>query len=133
MQVIGFFYFANRTEVFNARRQLVAKLVAPTPFLTQADVVPSVKVKVPDVTCLLNSFILFFFLSVCEVDGVTYEPGDQWAADSCTTCSCDGGKIVCQERTCPTPTCSNPTQVRLPVKTVLFPANFDLLLRTTDR
>ncbi|XP_044194009.1 thrombospondin-2-like [Thunnus albacares] len=45
----------------------------------------------------------------CVQDGRMYEQGEHWEVDSCTSCTCQDGKVVCQQVSCPPVSCINPT------------------------
>ncbi|KAG7257235.1 hypothetical protein CRUP_017261 [Coryphaenoides rupestris] len=45
----------------------------------------------------------------CEQDGRLYDHGEAWELDSCTSCSCQGGQVVCRQKSCPPAYCVNPT------------------------
>ncbi|XP_065805514.1 thrombospondin-2-like isoform X1 [Labrus bergylta] len=45
----------------------------------------------------------------CVQDGRVYDHGDDWEVDSCTFCTCQGGKAVCQLMSCPPVSCINPS------------------------
>ncbi|KAM8730454.1 thrombospondin-2-like [Acanthopagrus schlegelii] len=45
----------------------------------------------------------------CMQDGRIYEQGDDWDVDSCTSCTCQDGKVVCQQVSCPPVSCINPS------------------------
>ncbi|KAG7228065.1 hypothetical protein INR49_005687 [Caranx melampygus] len=45
----------------------------------------------------------------CMQDGRIYEQGEDWEVDSCTSCACQDGKVVCQQVSCPPVSCINPS------------------------
>uniref|UniRef100_UPI0037E8427D thrombospondin-2-like n=1 Tax=Semicossyphus pulcher TaxID=241346 RepID=UPI0037E8427D len=45
----------------------------------------------------------------CVQDGRVYDQGEDWEVDSCTFCTCQNGKVVCQLMSCPAVFCINPT------------------------
>ncbi|KAK6293947.1 hypothetical protein J4Q44_G00362730 [Coregonus suidteri] len=46
---------------------------------------------------------------VCVQDGRVYQWEEDWVSDSCTSCTCQEGKAVCQQATCPPVACSSPS------------------------
>ncbi|XP_039894838.1 thrombospondin-2-like isoform X3 [Simochromis diagramma] len=47
----------------------------------------------------------------CVQDGRVYEQGEDWEVDSCTSCTCQDGKVVCQQVSCAPVSCVNPSFV----------------------
>ncbi|XP_014325859.1 thrombospondin-2-like isoform X1 [Xiphophorus maculatus] len=47
----------------------------------------------------------------CMQDGRVYEQGDVWDVDSCTSCACQDGKVVCKQVLCPPVSCISPSFV----------------------
>ncbi|CAL8304735.1 unnamed protein product [Lota lota] len=45
----------------------------------------------------------------CVQDGRMYDHREAWELDSCTSCSCQGGQVVCRQKSCPPVYCANPT------------------------
>ncbi|XP_047464832.1 thrombospondin-2-like isoform X2 [Mugil cephalus] len=45
----------------------------------------------------------------CMQDGRVYKQGDDWDFDSCTSCACQDGKVVCHQVLCPPVSCINPS------------------------
>nr|XP_046233654.1 thrombospondin-2-like isoform X2 [Scatophagus argus] len=45
----------------------------------------------------------------CMQDGRVYQHGDDWEVDSCTSCACQRGKVVCEQVSCPPVSCINPS------------------------
>ncbi|XP_035468388.2 thrombospondin-2-like [Scophthalmus maximus] len=45
----------------------------------------------------------------CVQDGRVYEQGEDWEVDSCTSCTCQDGKALCQQVSCPPVSCINPS------------------------
>ncbi|XP_062331210.1 thrombospondin-2-like isoform X1 [Osmerus eperlanus] len=45
--------------------------------------------------------------SECVQDGRVYPEDDDWELDSCTTCSCQEGEVVCRQVSCPAVSCSS--------------------------
>uniref|UniRef100_A0AAQ6AKF2 Thrombospondin 2b n=1 Tax=Amphiprion ocellaris TaxID=80972 RepID=A0AAQ6AKF2_AMPOC len=45
----------------------------------------------------------------CAQDRRVYEQGEDWEVDSCTSCTCQDGKAVCQQVSCPPVSCINPS------------------------
>lgn len=48
-------------------------------------------------------------LSMCWQDGRLFEDKEDWIVDSCTKCTCQEGKVVCRQITCPPVACANPS------------------------
>nr|XP_046192223.1 thrombospondin-2-like isoform X2 [Oncorhynchus gorbuscha] len=46
---------------------------------------------------------------VCVQDGRVYQREEDWVSDSCTFCTCQEGKAVCRQVTCPPVICSSPS------------------------
>ena len=42
----------------------------------------------------------------CTYQGVLYQPGEQWAVDECTSCTCVSGDVHCGSERCPPLACS---------------------------
>lgn len=49
--------------------------------------------------------------SICWHDGRLFENKEDWIVDSCTKCTCQDGKVVCRQITCPPVSCANPSFV----------------------
>ncbi|ELU18736.1 hypothetical protein CAPTEDRAFT_147203, partial [Capitella teleta] len=49
-------------------------------------------------------------MNSCEVDGTHYRDGESWHPDDCSTCTCRGGKVTCEEAKCPAVECANPVK-----------------------
>lgn len=47
--------------------------------------------------------------SMCWQDGRLFEDKEDWIVDSCTKCTCQEGKVVCRQITCPPVACANPS------------------------
>lgn len=47
--------------------------------------------------------------SICWHDGRLFENKEDWIVDSCTKCTCQDGKVVCRQITCPPVSCANPS------------------------
>ncbi|KAM6951035.1 thrombospondin-2-like [Aplochiton taeniatus] len=47
--------------------------------------------------------------NMCVLDGRVYEQGEEWDEDSCTSCTCQAGKIVCRRMSCPLVSCASPS------------------------
>uniref|UniRef100_A0A8B9R6J8 Thrombospondin 2 n=1 Tax=Astyanax mexicanus TaxID=7994 RepID=A0A8B9R6J8_ASTMX len=47
--------------------------------------------------------------SMCWQDGRMFENKEDWIVDSCTKCTCQEGKVVCRQITCPPVACANPS------------------------
>lgn len=47
--------------------------------------------------------------SMCWQDGRMFEDKEDWIVDSCTKCTCQEGKAVCRQITCPPVACANPS------------------------
>ncbi|MEQ2267549.1 hypothetical protein XENORESO_007469, partial [Xenotaenia resolanae] len=47
----------------------------------------------------------------CVQDRRVYEQGEVWEVDSCTSCACQDGKVVCQQVLCPPVSCITPSFV----------------------
>ncbi|XP_058262697.1 thrombospondin-2 isoform X1 [Hemibagrus wyckioides] len=47
--------------------------------------------------------------SICWQDGRLFENKEDWIVDSCTKCTCQDGKVVCRQITCPPVSCANPS------------------------
>ncbi|CAL8380320.1 unnamed protein product [Gadus morhua 'NCC'] len=45
----------------------------------------------------------------CVQDGRMYDHREDWQLDSCTSCSCQGGQVVCRQKSCPPAYCATPT------------------------
>ncbi|XP_078136081.1 thrombospondin-2-like [Sander vitreus] len=45
----------------------------------------------------------------CMQDGRVFEQGEDWEVDSCTSCGCQDGKVVCQQVSCPPVSCIHPS------------------------
>ena len=52
--------------------------------------------------------------SDCEYQGVERRSGEQFPdpSDSCSTCRCVSGNVICQQTPCPQPSCTHPVQGR---------------------
>ncbi len=48
----------------------------------------------------------------CTYQDTTYVSGESWQKGPCKTCSCEDGKINCDNMACPEVTCSNPKRTR---------------------
>uniref|UniRef100_A0A672L0Y3 Thrombospondin-2-like n=1 Tax=Sinocyclocheilus grahami TaxID=75366 RepID=A0A672L0Y3_SINGR len=47
--------------------------------------------------------------TMCWQDGRMFEDKEDWIVDSCTKCTCQEGKVVCRQITCPPVACANPS------------------------
>lgn len=47
--------------------------------------------------------------TMCWQDGRVFEDKEDWIVDSCTKCTCQEGKVVCRQITCPPVACANPS------------------------
>uniref|UniRef100_A0A8C2FKQ6 Thrombospondin 2b n=1 Tax=Cyprinus carpio TaxID=7962 RepID=A0A8C2FKQ6_CYPCA len=47
--------------------------------------------------------------TICWQDGRMFEDKEDWIVDSCTKCTCQEGKVVCRQITCPPVACANPS------------------------
>ncbi|XP_013371586.1 PREDICTED: extracellular matrix protein FRAS1 isoform X1 [Chinchilla lanigera] len=53
----------------------------------------------------------------CSAAGHVYQHGEQWKQDSCTTCTCDRGKVRCHKQACPPLRCQKgQSRVRRPMQ-----------------
>uniref|UniRef100_A0A8B9R642 Thrombospondin 2 n=1 Tax=Astyanax mexicanus TaxID=7994 RepID=A0A8B9R642_ASTMX len=55
------------------------------------------------------SLLRSVFQSMCWQDGRMFENKEDWIVDSCTKCTCQEGKVVCRQITCPPVACANPS------------------------
>ncbi|XP_041934877.1 thrombospondin-2 [Alosa sapidissima] len=47
--------------------------------------------------------------NTCWQDGRVFEDKEDWVVDSCTKCTCQEGKVVCRQITCPPVACATPS------------------------
>uniref|UniRef100_A0AAR2KJF5 Thrombospondin 2a n=1 Tax=Pygocentrus nattereri TaxID=42514 RepID=A0AAR2KJF5_PYGNA len=65
--------------------------------------------KVVSLPLLEPLFLRFCMSSMCWQDGRMFENKEDWIVDSCTKCTCQEGKVVCRQITCPPVACANPS------------------------
>ncbi|GFS04146.1 kielin/chordin-like protein [Elysia marginata] len=63
------------------------------------------QVVVPEGQCCRVCQPLSMSDASCTYQDNTYQAGDEWSADECTSCSCLGGQVSCNYRQCPQLTC----------------------------
>ncbi|XP_022082453.1 zonadhesin-like [Acanthaster planci] len=47
----------------------------------------------------------------CALKGKTYRSGESWTKGPCKTCTCNNGKISCENQQCPAVTCADPKRL----------------------
>ncbi|RUS81899.1 hypothetical protein EGW08_010326, partial [Elysia chlorotica] len=56
---------------------------------------------VPDGQCCQTCQPMALSDASCSFQGKSFQAGDEWASDECTSCRCMGGQVSCRVRQCP--------------------------------